>query len=392
MSKKKKVAKNMKDSSFNLDPVVDENVSVNEDVSPMVDDAVEDAVKESVELSEEPKKKKKYILWLLLAVLICIGGFFGYKYWLANRPIQPTTTLKEKEITITAGDTYNPESNIKVGEGDTYQITTDLNTTKAGEYKVTIQVFSPTGVSKELTYKVLVNVPKSSSGCELVYVKDKDAWEEQVWKIDKPGQPAQYKQEWVVDVPGHYEKKKVIDVPYQKEQGHYETIIITPAVEEVGHWETIHHPAQTHQVEIREDVLYVVFCTPGDAETITVKRSLIGNLAEYCKQLFLQQGWDCARWYTKWVNEVVGYETVVDQEAWDEQKWVVDVAGKPAVTEQKYVKDKDEVQEVSHYEDVWVEDKGHYEQKLVKEAIPEQGHYETVTHPEVGHYEERKGC
>ena len=76
---------------------------------------------------------------------------------------------------------------------------------------------------------------------------------------------------------------------------------------------------------------------------------------------------------------------VVDVEAHTTQKYIVDVPYQPAVTEQRYVKDKDAVPPQGHYEDVMVEEKGHWEETVVKEAVEAQGHYETkvIEHPEV---------
>ena len=262
MSKKKKVAKNLKDSSFNLDPAAGEDAV--KETNKVTEETIE-TVADTGKLSEEPEKKKKRkgFLWIILILLLCVGAYFGYDYWNKNKPLKPTTTLNSTEVTITAGDNFKPEDNLVVGEGDTYQITTDLNTTKEGTYTVNVKIFSSSGIEDNKSFTVKVNAPKSEKGCELVYVVDTPETTEKKWIIDKPGKPAVTKQKYVkdkdevkevshyedvwVDDKGHYEKVLIKEaVP---EQGHYETIVITPAVEEVGHWETVTVPEQGHYEE-----------------------------------------------------------------------------------------------------------------------------------------------
>ena len=76
---------------------------------------------------------------------------------------------------------------------------------------------------------------------------------------------------------------------------------------------------------------------------------------------------------------------VVDVEAHTTQKYIVDVPYQPAVTEQRYVVDKTAGEPQGHYEDVFVEEKGHWEETVITEAVEPQGHYETRTieHPAV---------
>lgn len=57
------------------------------------------------------------------------------------------------------------------------------------------------------------------------------------------------------------------------------------------------------------------------------------------------------------------------------RKWVIDVHEAP------------EVREEGHYENVWVEEVGHWEETVISPAEPEEGHYETV-HIEYSAHEE----
>ncbi|MBR5048214.1 MAG: hypothetical protein IKX74_00945 [Erysipelotrichaceae bacterium] len=81
-------------------------------------------------------------------------------------------------------------------------------------------------------------------------VVDKPAYDEQIWIVDVPYQPAVRERKWVTDVKAHTERRWVVDVeaqperkkwvvdePARDEEGHWEQRLI-PEVEERGHWET----------------------------------------------------------------------------------------------------------------------------------------------------------
>ena len=151
------------------------------------------------------------------------------------------------------------------------------------------------------------------------YVVDKEAWTETI------NHPAEYKDVWVVD------KEAWTETVNHPEEGHYETVVIKPA------WD-----------ETVEKIKYVCRC---GAE--------FGNVAAWKEhdQHFVEQGDFSHGGYSN-----VPYHEVINHPAVTEDKWVVD---KEAWTET-----------INHPEE------GHTEKELVKEAWTE-----TVNHPEEGHWE-----
>lgn len=62
---------------------------------------------------------------------------------------------------------------------------------------------------------------------ETITVVDSEAYDGEIWVVDKEAVPAVTEQYWVVDAPGHYEQQWIIDVeprPAVKEQGHWEPV------------------------------------------------------------------------------------------------------------------------------------------------------------------------
>ncbi|MBR2701777.1 MAG: hypothetical protein IKE77_06825 [Erysipelotrichaceae bacterium] len=350
-------------------------------------------------MTEKKEKKNRKLIWIFLLFLI-VSGIVVFinrdRLFPENEPavIKPLTSIEKKEVTINAGDEYDPKSNLIVGENDIIYVDTDLNTTKAGRYEVHIEVTSPTGEKDNLSYVVIVNEPQSENGCSLVYVVDEEAWQEQVWKIDKPAQQAVTEQKYVKDSDAVAEQYHYEEV-WIEEQGHYEQILIKEAVAETGHYETVHHDAVTHEEAVYEDIRYWHYdfsdgysCVYTDDQM----RSMgYGNGDDFVDAYCNEHSCTC-HWWSTTDKVQIGSVTIIDKEAYDEQVYVIDTLGEDAVYEQKWVIDKE-----GHYEKQKVIDvpaqaeQGHYETVVIKEAVPEEGHWETVIHPEKGHYEE-KGC
>ncbi len=115
----------------------------------------------------------------------------------------------------------------------------------------------------------------------------------------------------------------VIDVPYQ------------PAVEEQGHYEIIHHEAITHLKDIYRE-FKVYYFVREDETYITVNDYEGFSPEEYFNSL----PDDFYRYYYKINKEVIGQEVVIDQEAYDEKIWVVDIPYQPAVQEKGHYEKK----------------------------------------------------
>lgn len=225
-----------------------------------------------------------------------------------------------------------------------------------------------------------------------------------------------HKHTWVEKVTeGKFKEKEVMVKPAwvekieHKEQGHYEEVVDQeawteeiPLVAEQGHaeyvkvvdkeaWtEEIEHPAETHKEWV-------------------VDKEAWDEIVHHEEEGHYENG--------KLLEEEKGhYETVVDKEAWTEDKWVVDKEAwtetieHPAVTEQVWVVDKEEWVELQtkcnscdfQYTTVeaWKEhvlSTGHMSYGNHEVVHPAEGHYETVVikpgwsetvnHPEEGHHE-----
>ncbi|MBQ9037751.1 MAG: hypothetical protein IJ115_09900 [Erysipelotrichaceae bacterium] len=349
-------------------------------------------------MSETKENRKRKKILLILFILLVAGLLFFVIMKMNGHPdeniknesVKPTTTVKQKEVSIVAGQDYDPESNLTIGKEDTVFIDTDLNTTKAGEYKVKAEVTSKSGEKEEVTYTVIVKMPESEKGCSLVYVVDKEAWSEEVWKVDKPAVEAVTEQRYVKDKDAVKEQSHYEDV-WVDETGHYEQVLIKEAVAEQGHYETVHHDAVTHEEPIYETV--TVYWFEFDDGTYFERTGITGSEANDVFGNYCDEYGTTGHYGNRYDNIQTGSTTVVGSEAYDEQVYVVDVPGQEAIYEQKWVVDAE-----GHYEKQKVidveaqQEQGHYETVIIKDAEPEQGHYETVIHPEEGHYEEAQGC
>ena len=202
-----------------------------------------------------------------------------------------------------------------------------------------------------------------------------------VWVIDQKEQ-GHYEEVLVSPEEGHYEDREVVP-----EKGHWETV----HHEEVGHYETVHHEEVGHyedqQVQVGTQPIYetkrqcicntcgAVIYTDGDSGDVN---QAIQNHVFYHADL----GQSCSYRFENnqvQIGEEPVYETqsvwVVDQEAYDEQVWVVD---QEAYDEQIWIVDEEAV-----YDKVWVVDKeAVYENQWIVD-VPEKGHWEPVsTDPE----------
>ncbi|MGI6607956.1 MAG: hypothetical protein ACOX1F_03125 [Erysipelotrichaceae bacterium] len=108
----------------------------------------------------------------------------------------------------------------------------------------------------------------------------------------------------------------VIDVPYQR------------AIEEKGHYEIIHHEAVTRVINIYQEFKTYYFIRE-DETFITVDDYQGFSAEEYFNSL----PQEFYRYYYKITKKIIGQQTVVDREAYDEEIWVVDQPYQPAVEE-----------------------------------------------------------
>ncbi len=195
------------------------------------------------------------------------------------------------------------------------------------------------------------------------------------------------------DAEGYYEDKKVIDqeavyedVLVSPEEGHWETNII---VDKEAWTETIEHDAEykdvwvvdvpgyskpIYETQVKTVCFYCNAILSDDADIVKhFKENHPGQNASYgMREVQVQVG-------VEWVEEVGHTEQQLVKEAWtetikhpaethEETVWVVD---KEAVYEQKLVSP-----EISHIEKVWVETKPAWDETVL--VSPEHGHYEYV--------------
>jgi hypothetical protein len=300
------------------------------------------------------------------------------------RVIEPLITIIKPVIYLSIGETYNPEENIISGCDHQCQ-PSFIEADRPQSLTVTVQAQSE-GLASEKSFEVIVSS------------------ENMVWVIDQPYQPSQTVNVWVIDRPavseqghwqvieeaveeqGHYEE---VEVP---EQGHWENVIVRPAVEEQGHWETVHHEAVTHQKPIYENYKYWLF-EFSDGYSVKVYQYELTEMGltatQYAGRYEDTHPGVTGQWHSEIEKRLVGYETIVDQPAYDEQVWIVDVPYQPALTERRWI-----VDQPAHTQKRWVVDvpaRPERKQWVVDQpAQPEQGHWEErliPEVPEVGHWE-----
>ena len=146
---------------------------------------------------------------------------------------------------------------------------------------------------------------------------------------------------WVVDVPGTPAEVYVID---------------QEAIEEISHIEIIHHEAVTHQQKVygTRRKTTITYVDPTIATHQVTKTKVFYNLTDgEIKELYIE--YEITDIKTANERYVVRTDTIVDQEAYDEEITVID-------------------QEAN-------EEIGHYETQI----IGEQGHYETNADAPFGH-------
>ena len=171
-----------------------------------------------------------------------------------------------------------------------------------------------------------------------IWVVDKESWTETIHHEEE----------------GHYENGKLLE----KEQGHYEEVVVKPAWEEEKYvvdkeaWtETINHPEEGHEE--------IVTRCHNCGFIITSQEEAVKHINEN-----IQNGCSSYGDFEEWV---------VDKPAWTEtikhpEEGHTEIIKHPAVIDDVWVVDKPAV-----YEQVWVVDKPAWT--------------ETITHPEEGHWE-----
>lgn len=239
----------------------------------------------------------------------------------------PIITLKEKEITLIVNDDFDAEQYYSIDYLDDWQLTVESNvdTSIMGKYYLTITVTDP-NTSEMISEEMIINVIEQEEGCSLIWVIDKEATKEI----------------------GHYETIHV------EEKGHYETILISP---EEGHYETIHHEALTHEEYYGEYYYWYHFYhkefyydDQGQLQVNQVEdvvRSTYQIQDMYPELSFneafdnywqiVQQNYGSSSYYSISDYKILGSNTIIDKEAWDEQVWIVD---KEAVYQEKWIIDQ----------------------------------------------------
>lgn len=198
-----------------------------------------------------------------------------------------------------------------------------------------------------------------------IWVVDKESWTETIHHEEE----------------GHYENGKLLE----KEQGHYEEVVVKPAWEEEKYvvdkeaWtETINHPEEFHYETVvikpawdEEVTIYKDVCYNCGFE-ITSNEAWIQHFKANKENGCVQHG---DREFTDIIHHeaVTEQKKVVDKAAWTEtinhpEEGHTEIIKHPAVIDDVWVIDKPAV-----YEQVWVVDK--------------EAWTETITHPEEGHWE-----
>lgn len=268
--------------------------------------------------------------------------------------LTPEIILKEKILTLSLNDSFEPNDYYSIDYLNDWILTVDcdIDTTKMGRYYLTISVKDPL-TDETISDQMLIDVIDKSileEGCQLI------------WIIDKPA----------VEQQGHY------STIYVDEKGHYENVLVS---EEEGHYETIHHPAITHQEDIWEEFQWYRFykreyysdddgnLTSRQVDIITKSSYEIQEMypdSTFSQALnnyfqYLIKDYDCFGYIISNDRKKVGSYTVTDEEAWDEQVWIID---KPAV-----------------YDSIWVIDQKAYSYQIWVIDVEKQN--------EIGHWEKK---
>ena len=224
----------------------------------------------------------------------------------------------------------------------------------------------------------------------------KEAWTETVEHAEE----GHWEQQKVVDkeavydtihheAEGYYDKVLVKPAEYETvlvspEEGHYETVVVT---DKEAWTETIEHPAEykdvwvvdvpgyskpIYETQVKTVCFYCNAILSDDADIVKhFKENHPGQNASYgMREVQVQVG-------TEWVDEVGHWDKELVKEAWtetiehpaethEEQQWVVD---KEAVYEDRLVSE-------AVYEDKWVETKPAWDETVL--VSPEESHMEDV--------------
>ena len=300
--------------------------------------------------------------------------------------IEPLITLRRNRVYVPLKWEYDQNENII----SDYAYETEpesIDTSACQNISVTVRAKAE-GLEKEAYFEVIVTDRKL------------------VWIVDQPARPQQIIDLWVVDCPavseqghweiiepataeqGHYEEVEV------EEKGHWEKVVIREEVAEQGHWQIIHHEAVTHQRPIYEQYKYWIF-EFSDGYSIKIYQYELEEMGltatQYAAKYEDSHPGVTGKWHSGIEKRLVGYETVVDQPAYDEEVWIIDVPYQPPVTEDRWV-----IDEKAHTERRWVIDvparpekrqwvidqpahpeEGHWQQQIIPE-VPEVGHWQPV--------------
>lgn len=221
----------------------------------------------------------------------------------------PEIIMRQKELTLNLNDDFIKEDWFEVHNLDNWILNVECNVdcSKTGKYYLTVYVVEPQ--TNQMIYdEMVINIIDKNlnkDGCSLIWVVDKEAVAEK----------------------GHYETIEVEEI------GHWGSFLVS---EEEGHYEIIHHEEKYHmELEGEEfswfsfydenrEVRNVISSYELEEMNMTV-REYMEYLGEWVFGFFTTTDW-----------KQTGSHKVVDQEAWDEEVYIID---KPAVYEERYVID-----------------------------------------------------
>ena len=348
------------------------------------------------------RKRNAKIAVLLVEVVLIFTVIYLMNSNTLKSLMDVRVTFLSKSLVIVVDENTTQETidalireNIRIENGTLVSIETFANCYQYGEYPVRVLVQGD-GEELEAEFTAIIT-NQYLEGCQKQWVIDKPSTTQDVWIIDVPAQKE--KGHWVTTKEkSHTERQWVVDTPAQpaqREVGHWETHIIS---EELGHWERriIHHPAVTHTEPIYKT--YYGYEPRLKPEKETIGRETWGPEEFFANETdaddaFTKKYADRYLYCRATGNQKqveVGSRVVVDEPAYDErvETWVVDV---PAVIENVWVVDipaTPEQPEEGHWEYVKVIDTPASKKWVVDTpAVAEQGHWESVTTDEIGHYE-----
>ena len=308
----------------------------------------------------------------------------GQKRQMTVTVVEPLITVIRPQVFLAVGEQYELSENI-ISRFPCLLTPESIDASAPGSFSITVTAEGD-GIRSEKSFEVIVSE------------------ENMIWVVDVPFQPAQTVDVWIVDRPaeaeqghweiiepaveeqGHYEDVVV------EEQGHWQQVIVSPEIPEQGHWETVHHDEVSHQQPVYENYKYWIF-EFSDGQVFKVYQYELEEMGltatQYAARYEDAHPGVTGRWHSEIEKRLVGYQTVIDQPAYDEEVWIIDVPYQPAVTESRWIVDQPQHIERRWVVDVaarpekrkWIVDRpgrpeeGHWEQRIIPE-VPEQGHWE----------------